>query len=53
MGLVPEYECFEVCQAGWTNYIENSLKKLIETGKGLPNATGKPQIETERKLSEK
>ncbi|UPZ15370.1 SRPBCC family protein [Flavobacterium humidisoli] len=53
VGLVPEYECFEVCKAGWTNYIENSLKKLIETGEGLPNATGKPQIETERKLSEK
>ena len=53
VGLVPEYECFEVCKSGWTNYIQNSLKKLIETGKGEPNATGKPQTETERKLSKK
>ncbi|MDQ1166843.1 MULTISPECIES: SRPBCC family protein [unclassified Flavobacterium] len=52
-GLVPEYECYEVCKSGWTNYIQNSLKKLITTGKGEPNATGKPQTETERKLSEK
>lgn len=53
IGLVPEYECYEVCKGGWTNYIQNSLKKLIETGKGEPNATGKPQTETERKLSER
>ncbi|WP_125720301.1 SRPBCC family protein [Flavobacterium ustbae] len=51
VGLVPEYECFEVCKSGWTNYIQNSLKKLIETGKGEPNSTGKPQTEAERKLS--
>lgn len=53
VGLVPEYECFDVCTKGWSNYIENSLKKLIETGKGQPNANGKPQIETERALSSK
>lgn len=50
-GLVPEYECFEICRDAWTNYIQNSLKKLIETGKGEPNATGKPQTENEKKLS--
>ncbi len=49
-GLVPEYECFEVCKEGWTNYIQNSLQSLITTGKGLPNATGKPRTETEKKL---
>lgn len=37
-GLVPAYECFEVCQNAWTNYIQNSLKNLITTGKGKPNA---------------
>lgn len=36
-GLVPEYECFDVCKDGWTNYIRNSLYKLITTGKGEPN----------------
>ncbi|HEY5826327.1 MAG TPA: SRPBCC domain-containing protein [Cyclobacteriaceae bacterium] len=49
-GLVPEYECYEVCKEGWTNYIQNSLRSLIATGKGQPNATGKPRTETEKKL---
>jgi len=52
-GLNSKYECFEICQGAWTNYIQNSLKKLIETGKGEPNATGKPQTENEKKLSKK
>lgn len=51
-GLTSEYECFEICQGAWTNYIQNSLKKLITTGKGEPNATGKPQTENEKKLSQ-
>ena len=37
VGLVPEYECFEICRDAWTNYITNSLKNLITTGKGQPN----------------
>ena len=37
LGLVPAYECYEVCFDGWTNYIKNSLFKLITTGKGQPN----------------
>ena len=49
-GLVPSYECYEVCIGGWTNYIQNSLYKLITTGKGEPNATGKPQTQTEKNL---
>lgn len=36
-GLVPACECFEACREGWTNYINNSLYKLITTGKGEPN----------------
>jgi hypothetical protein len=36
-GLVPEYECYNVCHDAWTGYIQNSLKKLITTGKGQPN----------------
>lgn len=51
IGLVPEYECYDICRDSWTNYIQNSLKKLITTGKGEPNASGKPQTENERKLS--
>lgn len=53
VGLVPDYECFEICRDSWTNYIQKSLKNLIETGKGTPNASGKPQTENEKKLSEK
>jgi hypothetical protein len=49
-GLVPQYECFEICRDAWTNYIQNSLRSLITTGKGMPNATGKPQTENEKKL---
>jgi hypothetical protein len=36
-GLVPEYECFEVCEKAWTNYIQNSLYALITRGIGTPN----------------
>lgn len=36
-GLVPEYECFDVCSNAWGSYINGSLRKLISTGKGQPN----------------
>jgi len=36
-GLVPEYECYEICLKGWTQYIDGSLHSLITTGKGQPN----------------
>ncbi|MGZ3750512.1 MAG: SRPBCC domain-containing protein [Mucilaginibacter sp.] len=49
-GLVPQYECYNICKDAWTNYLQNSLRSLITTGKGMPNATGKPQTENERKL---
>lgn len=41
LGLVPEYECFDICSNGWTHYIQDSLSNLIATGKGLPNGKGK------------
>ena len=37
-GLVPAYECYNVCSDAWTSYIQGSLKDLITTGKGKPNA---------------
>ncbi|MFZ0747511.1 MAG: hypothetical protein WAM85_24115, partial [Terracidiphilus sp.] len=37
-GLVPEYECYNVCSDAWGSYIRGSLKSLIATGKGSPNA---------------
>ena len=49
-GLTPEYECYDICNDGWTNYIQHSLASLIKTGKGTPNSTGNPKTETEEKL---
>ena len=37
-GLVPEYECYNACVNGWTQYIQSSLLSLITTGKGQPNS---------------
>jgi hypothetical protein len=54
LGLVPEYECYDICFDAWTGYIQNSLRSLISTGKGLPNATGTPRTKDEEKfLSDK
>ncbi len=36
-GLVPAYECFDVCSNAWGSYIGGSLRSLITTGKGMPN----------------
>ncbi len=53
IGLIPEYECFDICQNAWGNYINNSLRSLIENGQGQPNGTGKPQTENEKNLTSK
>ena len=36
LGLVPQYECFNVCSNAWGKYIHESLFSLITTGKGMP-----------------
>jgi len=36
-GLVPAYECYDICSNAWGQYIAGSLRKLITTGKGEPN----------------
>ena len=50
-GLVPEYECYKVCNDAWSGYIKNSLYKLITTGKGEPNPKDKDGFNAE--LAEK
>ena len=40
IGLVPTYECYDICSDAWGNYIKSSLRNLIEKGKGQPNAKG-------------
>lgn len=44
LGLVPDYECYDICFDAWTGYINNSLRNLIETGKGEPNPYIEPQL---------
>ena len=36
VGLMPEVECYDVCQAGWTHHVQESLKSLLTEGKGNP-----------------
>jgi len=40
IGLVPEIECFDACSNAWSEYIQGSLLKLIDTGKGQPTRKG-------------
>jgi hypothetical protein len=49
-GLVPKYECFDICSNAWSQYISQSLRSLITKGKGMPNDAGKPQTEDETKM---
>ena len=37
IGLVPEYECYDICKDAWTAFIRKSLYDLITTGQGQPN----------------
>lgn len=36
-GLVPEFDCYELCSDAWTGYVTGSLRHLIMTGVGHPN----------------
>jgi uncharacterized protein YndB with AHSA1/START domain len=37
VGLVPAFECYDVCSDAWGAYVGGSLRNLITTGKGQPN----------------
>jgi hypothetical protein len=47
-GLVPDYECYEVCNKAWNYYINDSLRSLIATGKGGPNVAEGNEFEQQR-----
>ena len=49
VGLVPDYECYEICENAWGTYV-GSLKSLITTGTGFPNV-GEPKTVHEEALS--
>jgi uncharacterized protein YndB with AHSA1/START domain len=38
VGLVASFECYGACSGGWGFYINESLRGLITTGRGEPNA---------------
>jgi hypothetical protein len=40
-GLVPAIACYKACMPAWTQYVEHSLKQLIETGVSDPNLEGR------------
>jgi hypothetical protein len=42
VGLVPPIACYKDCAPAWDFYINDSLRKLITTGKGAPNEKEKP-----------
>jgi hypothetical protein len=37
VGLVPAFQCYGDCSGAWGFYINDSLRRLITTGKGDPN----------------
>ena len=37
IGLVPEIECFDACSNAWSQYIQQSLWRLVTTNKGQPD----------------
>lgn len=41
LGLAPVLECFNDCSSVWGQYIQQSLLKLINTGKGEPTPKDK------------
>ncbi len=41
LGLIPKFECYDLCSSSWTQYIQESLLSLINTGNGQPNQKGK------------
>lgn len=51
IGLVPEYECYDICENAWNTYIQESLYNLIVLGKGKPNGKDLAQTEDEKALA--
>lgn len=35
-GLVPDFNCYDVCATAWDFFITNSLKSYLEKGQGQP-----------------
>ncbi len=52
-GLRPQHECYGVCAHAWGEYVNGSLRSLIETGAGRPNSfEGEEALEVARAASD-
>ena len=47
-GLVPEYECYDVCSTAWRFFITDSLRNLTETGRGKPESAAADNAQVPR-----
>lgn len=36
IGLTTDFECYDVCEKGWTFFFTESLYKILTTNQGLP-----------------
>lgn len=45
IGLTSSVECFDQCEKGWDFFIGTSLFKLITTGTGQPDTTGRTHLD--------
>ncbi|WP_431981917.1 SRPBCC family protein [Streptomyces qinglanensis] len=41
VGLVPEFECYEVCSGAWTHHLNAGLRALLTTGHPAPTTAEK------------
>jgi uncharacterized protein YndB with AHSA1/START domain len=41
VGLVPDCECYEICEAGWNFCVGESLRKLLTENMGMPDGGGR------------
>jgi len=47
-GLVPDYECYDVCSNAWGFFISDSLRNLVEAGQGKPESASADKAEVPR-----
>lgn len=47
-GLVPELECYDVCSNAWAFFVRDSLRNLVESGRGQPESTAGDAAPAER-----
>ena len=50
IGLVPAYECYDICANAWGQYVTGSLRNLIATGVGQPNPVEGDQPDHQKEI---